>query len=108
MTKCMSKFFKFFLVSVIFLNVPNTYSLPFVGQKIVISAASPLAVEYGKELAKKGGSVVDVAIGVALTMAVTNPYFASLGGGGFAVFRVGKNTEVLDFRETAPGKTKSD
>lgn len=85
-----------------------TYATPVAGQKIMISAANELAVAYGKELYRQGGSVVDVAIGVALTMSVTNPYFASLGGGGFAMVKSNGETEVLDFREVAPKKTDPD
>ncbi|OQW51894.1 MAG: hypothetical protein A4S09_09505 [Proteobacteria bacterium SG_bin7] len=98
-----------FSILICLLNCLNTaYALPAGGQKIMIAAASQYAVNYGKEISKKGGNVVDVACAVGLTMAVTNPYFASLGGGGFALFRVGKNTEALDFREVAPARTSPD
>ncbi len=98
--------------SVVTLLINFTFSVsratPASGQKIMIAAASQYAVDYGKEISKKGGNVIDVACAVALTMSVSNPYFASLGGGGFVVFRVGKTTEALDFREMAPGRTNPD
>ncbi|MDZ4662866.1 MAG: gamma-glutamyltransferase [Pseudomonadota bacterium] len=83
----------------------ESFATPAAGQKIMISAANELAVEYGKELYRQGGTIVDVAVGVALMMSVTNPYFASLGGGGFALVKMNGETEVLDFREVAPKKT---
>lgn len=86
----------------------TTHATPASGQKIMIAAASQYAINYGKEISKKGGNVIDVACAVGLTMAVTNPYFASLGGGGFALYRMGKNTEALDFREIAPTRTSPD
>jgi len=45
---------------------------------------------------------VDVAVAVSLTMSVTNPYYAALGGGGFALVKMTGPVEALDFRETAP------
>lgn len=86
---------------------------PFKSSKIAITAACPYAVAAGQRIAEKGGNAVDVALTVLLTEAVTNPSFASLGGGGFAMVKIpSKNikngsggVETLDFREVAPGAT---
>ena len=43
-----------------------------------------------------------------LAMSVTAPYFASLGGGGFAIIKKGGETKALDFREMAPSKANPD
>ena len=75
------------------------------GQQIMIAGPSAYAVEIGKDIARKGGNVIDVAVAVNLTLAVTAPYFGSLGGGGFALVKMGPKVEVLDFRETAPQAT---
>jgi gamma-glutamyltranspeptidase/glutathione hydrolase len=83
-------------------------AVPFKGSEIVISAPSPYAVEIGTKIAQAGGNVVDVAVGVGLTLAVTSPYYASLGGGGFAMVKMGSKIEALDFRETAPNGTNKD
>lgn len=84
----------------------NSWAVPFEGQKMLISAPSPYAVEAGKKIIQQGGNVVDVAVAVALAMSVTVPYFAALGGGGFAMVKIdGHSTLALDFRETAPYKT---
>jgi len=80
-------------------------AIPFKGSQILISAPSHYATEVGVKIAKKGGNYIDVAISVALTLAVTSPYFASLGGGGFALIKNNSNIEALDFRETAPKST---
>jgi gamma-glutamyltranspeptidase/glutathione hydrolase len=73
------------------------------GHAAMISGPSPYAVEVGKEVAARGGNAVDIAVAAVLSLAVTNPYFGSLGGGGFALVKSGDNgVEALDFRETAP------
>ena len=73
----------------------------------MIAGPSPHAVEIGREVHAKGGNVVDVAVAVALSLAVTHPYYASLGGGGFALVKVGaKDIRALDFREMAPAQAE--
>ena len=84
------------------------HAIPASSHKIMIAAASPYAVEAGKAVAEAGGNAVDVSVAVSLTMSVTSPYFASLGGGGFAVVKMGEAVEALDFREVAPATAKPD
>jgi len=93
------------IIIFVFLFSNPTFAVPFEGSKVLISCQSPYAVEAGKKIAAKGGNVVDVAITVALTEAVTSPYFASIGGGGFAMVKMKNDLKVLDFREVAPEKT---
>ena len=83
-------------------------SVPTEGTRIMISAPSAYAVNAGKEIYSAGGNLVDVAVAVGLTLAVTNPSNASLGGGGFALVSMGQGVEVLDFREMAPAATSPD
>jgi gamma-glutamyltranspeptidase/glutathione hydrolase len=83
-------------------------AVPAEGTRIMISAPSAYAVEAGKSIAAAGGNLVDVAVAVGLTLAVTNPSNASLGGGGFALVSMGSGVEVLDFREMAPAATAPD
>jgi gamma-glutamyltranspeptidase/glutathione hydrolase len=87
---------------------PNAGAIPAEGQKIMIAGPSPISIGIGKEIARKGGNAIDVAVAVAFSMAVTQPYFASLGGGGFAMIKMSKQTEVLDFREMAPHAASPD
>lgn len=83
--------------------VKTSFAVPAEGHKLLISAPSPYAVEVGKQIFEKGGNVVDVAVAVGLTIAVTSPYYAALGGGGFALVKMGKDQPLaLDFREVAP------
>jgi gamma-glutamyltranspeptidase/glutathione hydrolase len=80
-------------------------AVPAEGTRIMISAPSAYAVETGKAIAAEGGNLIDVAVAVGFTLAVTNPSNASLGGGGFALVSMGGDVEVLDFREMAPAAT---
>ncbi len=93
-----------FLLSFIFVGA-TAGAVPLEGHKVLIAAASPLAVEAGRKIAERGGNAVDVAVTVGLTLSVTSPYFGALGGGGFALFKMDKAVEALDFRETAPAAT---
>lgn len=77
--------------------------IPVEGHKMMVAAPTQLAIPVGQKIAKMGGNVVDVAVAVELTLSVTSPYFASLGGGGFAMVRMNNAEPVaVDFRETAP------
>lgn len=80
-------------------------AVPGEGTRIMISAPSSYAVNAGKAIYDKGGNLIDVAVAVGLTLTVTNPSNASLGGGGFALVSMGQGVEVLDFREMAPAAT---
>ncbi|MDH3760118.1 MAG: gamma-glutamyltransferase [Gammaproteobacteria bacterium] len=83
-------------------------AVPGEGTRIMISAPSGYAVDAGKAISDQGGNLVDVAVAVGLTLSVTNPSNASLGGGGFALVSMGGEVEVLDFREMAPAATSPD
>jgi len=93
------------LGTIVFLFPLVSFAVPFESQKFVISAPSPWAVKAAEATFKKGGNVVDMAVAAALTISVTSPYYASLGGGGFALIKMKNQVEALDFRETAPSAT---
>lgn len=93
---------------VVLLSCSQAFSVPFEGQKIVVAGPSPYSATIAQDIYKEGGNVVDVAVAVALGLAVTTPYYASLGGGGFALVDLGKGVEALDFRETAPKAAHKD
>lgn len=78
------------------------FAIPSEGRKVMISGPSPWAVQVGKNISKKGGNVVDIAVAIELALAVTSPYYASLGGGGFALVKLNSKIDALDFREKAP------
>ena len=87
------------------LFAPAVIAVPSEGTRIMISAPSDYAVDAGKAIYARGGNLIDVAVTVGLTLTVTNPSNASLGGGGFALVSMGEGVQVLDFREAAPAAT---
>lgn len=95
------------IISLCLLTPSLAQAIPAKGHQIMISTVSPQAVEVGKKIALKGGNVIDISVAVALTLSVTHPYYAALGGGGFAMVKIGAKDPVmvLDFREKAPIQT---
>ena len=86
----------------------NALAVPSTAQKIMISSESLGAISAGQAIAKLEGNVVDIAVASALAMSVEWPQSASLGGGGFALIKIGSQVDVLDYREVAPGATSPD
>jgi gamma-glutamyltranspeptidase/glutathione hydrolase len=97
----------YLLVFSLFISIP-TFAVPFKASQIAMTAHCPYAVRAGQNIAEKGGNAIDVALTLLITMAVTNPSFASLGGGGFALVKMKGPPTILDFREVAPEKTNRD
>ena len=83
----------------------NAKAVPSQGHLMLAAGPSPAMIEAVRDISRVGGNVIDAAVAAALTLAVTSPYYASLGGGGFALFKMGDKVEALDFRETAPAAT---
>jgi len=59
--------------------------------------------KVGRDVLSSGGNAADAAVATAFALAVVFPTAGNIGGGGFAVTRVGGEVRALDFRETAPG-----
>ncbi|MBU8933823.1 MAG: gamma-glutamyltransferase [candidate division Zixibacteria bacterium] len=76
----------------------------------VLATASPIATGVGTEVFREGGNAFDVAVAVGFALAVTHPEAGNIGGGGFAIIRLGESNQVLalDFRETAPGEASEE
>lgn len=70
----------------------------------MVVSASRHASLAGRHVLRDGGSAVDAAVTVALTLAVTWPEAGNLGGGGFMLIRPagGGKPVCVDYRETAP------
>jgi gamma-glutamyltranspeptidase/glutathione hydrolase len=61
------------------------------------------ASRAGVEVLRAGGNAVDASVAVAFALSVTYPLAATVGGGGFMLYRTGEGDfRALDFRETAP------
>jgi gamma-glutamyltranspeptidase / glutathione hydrolase len=72
------------------------------GEGGAVVSGSRLATDVGLSLLAAGGNAVDGAVGTVLALAVVFPEAGNLGGGGFAVVKMGGEVASLDFREAAP------
>jgi gamma-glutamyltranspeptidase / glutathione hydrolase len=77
-------------------------AVPSKGHRIMVAGPSPDSPSIATRIHASGGNVADATVAVGLGLAVTHPYYAALGGGGFAMVKMGKEVRALDFRETAP------
>ena len=89
----------YFFVLLFFKSATAT---PFLAEKIVVSGPSPHSSLVAQSLFKQGGNIIDISVGTAFALAVTHPYYVSLGAGGFALVKINSKVRALDFRETAP------
>ena len=106
-----------FLALFPFTQPVHAASLPAVrGTGGAVASGHQLATEVGLEVLRAGGNAADGAVATALALAVVFPEAGNLGGGGFAVVKMGpedasseKGTVTsLDFRETAPAGAHRD
>jgi gamma-glutamyltranspeptidase/glutathione hydrolase len=71
----------------------------------IIVSTHPIGSETGAAILKKGGNAIDAAIATEFALAVCYPEAGNIGGGGFMLIRKSDgSTDVIDYREVAPGK----
>lgn len=73
-----------------------------------VASSEAASTEAGLEILRRGGNAVDSAVATALALVVVHPEAGNLGGGGFAVLKMGDEIASLDFRETAPARSTPD
>jgi gamma-glutamyltranspeptidase/glutathione hydrolase len=74
----------------------------------MVATDAALATKVGAAILATGGNAADAAVAAALALAVVYPTAGNVGGGGFAVARVGGQAYALDFREMAPAAATHD
>jgi len=76
----------------------------------MVAAADPLAVEAGLDILREGGSAVDAAIAVSMTLGLVEPESSGVGGGGLLVHYRARDRaiEAFDGREWAPMGARPD
>ncbi len=68
-----------------------------------IAADSPLTAAAGAQIARLGGSAVDIAVAAALAATVAEPLMCSLAGSGFFMVRpAGKPAELIEGADAMP------
>ena len=78
------------------------------GARGMVVSDNDVSSKVGRDILAAGGNAVDAAVATAFALAVAYPTAGNLGGGGFAVTRMGKEVRALDFRETAPAASTHD
>jgi len=94
--------------AIFLLSSTFVHAIPVLSQNLIVTGPSKLALESALRVGNDGGNPVDVAVAYGLTLAVTHPYFGSIGGGGFAMINMDGKPIALDFREEAPSATGPD
>lgn len=99
------------VVGILFLaaSAANGASFPAArGTGGAVASSEVASTEAGLEVLRRGGNAVDGAVATALALVVVHPEAGNLGGGGFAVVKMGGELASLDFREMAPARSTPD
>lgn len=68
-----------------------------------MASAHRMASELAIDALKDGGNAFDAAFALAFSLCVCHPQAGNIGGGGYLVFREGRDTpKTFNFRERAP------
>ena len=79
------------------------------GDHFVVVTANNYATELGFKILELGGSVIDAAVTIQLTLGLVEPQSSGLGGGMFATYYDASSRKTFSFegRETAPENINS-
>ena len=79
------------------------------GDDFVVVTANNYATELGFKILELGGSVIDAAVTIQLTLGLVEPQSSGLGGGMFATYYDASSRKTFSFegRETAPENINS-
>lgn len=84
----------------------DSYSIfqPVIAQEAIVATEELHASQAALAVLREGGNVIDAAVTIGFTLAVTLPNAGNIGGGGFMLYHDAsvQETYALDFRETAP------
>ncbi len=73
----------------------------------IIVANHSAVSEVGIKILKEGGNAVDAAVACSFIMGLVSPATSGIGGGGFMTIRLKDGTtSFIDYRETAPEKSR--
>lgn len=80
------------------------------GERHMVAAANPLAVQAGLDVLRAGGSAADALVAVQAVLGLVEPQSSGIGGGGFLLWYDGETGELTSFdaRETAPATATGD
>ena len=83
---------------------------PVFARSAMVASQEAQASRVGLDILKRGGNATDAAVAVGFALAVTLPQAGNLGGGGFMLVHdaARKQSEAIDFRETAPAAAGRD
>ena len=102
------------LMSLFVVLIPATadegtkFRQPVKSRKGVIATESIPASRAAIRVLNQGGNAIDAAVTAIFTIGVSRPQSCGIGGGGFLVYRGANGKKAtLDFRETAPLRTRS-
>lgn len=81
-----------------------------VGERFMVAAAHPLAVDAGYEILRRGGSAMDAAVAVQFVLGLVEPQSSGIGGGAFVLHysAADRTVRAYDGRETAPAAARGD
>ncbi|MGH8646921.1 MAG: gamma-glutamyltransferase, partial [Gammaproteobacteria bacterium] len=96
------------LVLCFFFAAHSASSRPTFAKHGLVVSDSDLASQAGAQTLQAGGNAADAAVTTGFVLAVTRPYYASLGGGGFMIVRFNDEVLALDHREWAPSRATRD